>query len=133
MGNDEFLKDPESWPRFQAGDDLCGHQQRLRHARQRGPILGHRRCSEMDEPGVSRGIAARMWTGTAGSILRWRTSGRPRRSTGTKAAIQGRSSVFISCSPVEPKGIGPTRSRPGHPGADATGRPALRGIARLSS
>ncbi len=29
MGNDEFLKDPESWPRFQAGDDLCGHQRNV--------------------------------------------------------------------------------------------------------
>ena len=126
MGNDEFLKDPESWPRFQAGDDLCGHQRNVFAARRNGgrywdiaPLL------EMDEPGVSRGIATADVDGDGrldfAVANQWAASTFYRNQSRDSGTFLGLHLLL----PVDPKGIGPTRSRPGHPGADATGRPAL--------
>lgn len=58
MGNDELLKYPQSWPRFQPGDDLSGHQHNPFFVRARnGRYYDLAAELNIAEPRVSRGIA----------------------------------------------------------------------------
>jgi hypothetical protein len=126
MGNDEFLKDPESWPKFQTGDDLSGQQLNV-FAVRRGsgrywdiaPELG------LSEPGVSRGIATADVDGDGlldfAVANQWAPSSFYRNQTRDPGTFLGLHLLL----PVDPKGTEPTRSRPGHPGAETAGRPAI--------
>jgi len=132
MGNDEFLKDPESWPRFQAGDELCGNQHNVFAVRGEGgrywdiaQVLG------MSEPGVSRGIATADVDGDGrldfAVANQWASSSFYRNQCRDPGTFLGLHLLL----PIVPDEMGPTRSRPGHPGADATGRPALGASANV--
>jgi hypothetical protein len=58
MGNDELLRDPLSWPRFQPGDDLSGSPRNPFFVRSAsGRYFDMSADLGLGEPGVSRGIA----------------------------------------------------------------------------
>ena len=132
MGNDEFLSDPGSWPRFQSGDDLCGNQPNLfavRGAEGRywniAPVLG------LAEPGVSRGIAIADVDGDGrldfAVANQWAPSSFYRNQSRDAGTFLGLHLLL----PVDTRELGPTRSRPGHPGGDFVGRPALGATASV--
>ena len=56
MGNDELLRNPASWPRFRAGDDLSGHE--------------HDRLFVQDHSGKYRDVAAGIPGLERGSVSR---------------------------------------------------------------
>ncbi len=132
MGNDEFLKDPGELAPVPGGRrPVRASAQRLRGARRRGPVLGHRAGLGLGEPGVSRGIATADVDGDGrldfAVANQWAASSFYRNQSRDPGTFLGLHLLL----PVDPKGIGPTRSRPGHPGADATGRPALGASANV--
>ncbi|HAX77579.1 MAG TPA: RNA-binding protein [Cyanobacteria bacterium UBA11372] len=58
IGNDELLSHPQSWPRFQRGDDLSGHQHNPFFIRASdGRYYDFAKELGLDEPDVTRGIA----------------------------------------------------------------------------
>lgn len=58
MGNDELLRFPASWPYFQAGDDLSGHQPNAFFVQdEAGRYHDLAAALGLDEPMVTRGIA----------------------------------------------------------------------------
>ncbi|WP_165252201.1 CRTAC1 family protein [Paludisphaera soli] len=131
MGNDEFLHDPRNWPRFQPGDDLCGRQPNLFAVRSGGrywdvaPELGH------VEPGVSRGVAVSDVDGDGALDFavanQWASSSFYANQSPAPGAFLGLHLLL----PVDRGRYGPTRSRPGHPGSDFAGRPAIGAAARV--
>jgi enediyne biosynthesis protein E4 len=132
MGNDEFLSDPANWPRFQSGDDLCGNQHNLFAVRggegrywDITPFLG------LTEPGVSRGIATADVDGDGrldfAVANQWASSSFYKN----ESRAVGRFIGLHLLLPVDTRVLGPTRSRPGHPGGDFVGRPALGATASV--
>ncbi len=126
MGNDEFLHDPRNWPRFGPGDDLSGHGQNLFATRGEGERFWNIATDlNLVEPGVSRGIAVADVDGDGALDFavanQWAASSFYRNK-----AVTGR--LFLGLHlllPIDRDRIEPTRARPGHPGADLRGRPAL--------
>lgn len=58
MGNDELLKYPQSWPKFQAGDDLSGHEHNPLWVRASdGRFHDLAAAVGIDSPEVTRGFA----------------------------------------------------------------------------
>ncbi len=58
MGNDELLRDPRSWPRFQSGDDLSGHDSNPFFVRsESGRYVDVAANVGLENPQVSRGLA----------------------------------------------------------------------------
>jgi len=57
MGNDELLADPSSWPRFRAGDDLCGRDPDRFFAFDGERYVDIAGSLGLTGPGVSRGLA----------------------------------------------------------------------------
>jgi hypothetical protein len=133
MGNDEFLDDPRNWPRFGPGDDLSGHGQNLFAVREGGRYWDIALRVFPSEPGVSRGIAVADVDGDGALDFavanQWAASSFYRNQSGAPGQFLGLHLLL----PVGGRPLGPTRSRPGHPGADLTGRPALgaRALVRL--
>jgi hypothetical protein len=128
MGNDEFLHDPRNWPRFGPGDDLSGHTNNLFATRGAGERYWDI-ASDLNliEPGVSRGIAVGDVDGDGALDFaianQWAPSSFYRNQGRTLGSFLGLHLLL----PVGRGGGEPTRSRPGHPSGDLTGRgrPAL--------
>ena len=132
MGNDEFLSDPKCWPRFRPGDDLSG--------RPRNPFFvrgGDGRYHDiagglgLGEPGVSRGIATADVDGDGrldyAVANQWAPSSFYRNETPHPGGFLGLHLVL----PPRPTGSARVRARPGHPGPDLAGRPALGAAAAV--
>ena len=76
MGNDQLLRNPHSWPRFQPGDDMSGHGHNSFFVRAPTGVFttspqtstSTNRCSHAGSPPPTL-------TATAVSISRSRTSG----------------------------------------------------------
>jgi len=127
MGNDDLVSNPESWHRFQPGDDLSGHDRNGFFARS-GDGRYHDLAAELglDEPGVSRGIATADVDGDGrldfAVANQWAVSSFYRNVAPSPGDFLG---LHLRL-PLEPGAIERTRVRPGHPDREAPpSRPAI--------
>ncbi len=126
MGNDQLLKHPGAWHRFQPGDDLSGHDRNRFFARGRhGRFVDIAAQLGLYEPAVSRGIAIADVDGDGrldfAVANQWGPSSFYRnqcRGCGTFLGLH----LLLPLRPGDPT---TTASRPGHPAADTPGRPAI--------
>jgi hypothetical protein len=130
MGNDDLLHHPDSWPRFQPGDDLSGDDHNpffVRASNGRyydlAPELGPK--MELGIPQVSRGIATadvdedgRLDFAVANQ---WRSSVFYHNESPHPGEFLGLH-LFVSLQPDTPT---QTWKHPDHPGAGMRGRPAI--------
>lgn len=129
-GNDELLSRPGSWPRFALGDDLSGHEPNSFFVRgRRGRYLDLARDLGLGDPQVSRGIAIADVDGDGrldfAIANQWNTSYLYRN--------ESRAAAFLGLHLLLPIGTasGASRIRPGHPGPDTLGRPAIGAAATV--
>jgi hypothetical protein len=131
MGNDVFLDDPRNWPRFRPGDDLCGRRPNLFAVRQDGRYWDIATDLGLVEPGVSRGVAVADVDGDGALDFAVANQWAPSSFYRNRRPSPG---PFLGLHLLLPAGRdddAPTRSRPGHPGPDMAGRPAVGAAARV--
>ncbi len=131
MGNDEFLRDPRNWPRFGPGDDLSGGDRNRFAVRLGDRFWDIAQDLDLSEPGVSRGIAVADVDGDGALDFavanQWAASTFYRNRGKSNGSFLGLHLLL----PLDRDGTGPTRSRPGHPGGDLVGRPAIGASVRV--
>lgn len=125
MGNDELLADPRTWHRFQPGDDLSGRDHNPFFVRgAHGRYVDVARELGLGEPAVSRGIAIADVDGDGrldfAVANQWGPSGFYRNECRTCGGFLG---LHLRL-PLRPAASG-VIARPGHPGPDTPGRPAI--------
>jgi hypothetical protein len=130
MGNDERLHDPRSWPRFQPGDDLSGHQHNPFFVRAHtGRYYDLAQELGLDDPQVSRGITTADVDGDGrldfAVANQWESSYFYRNESPNPGAFLGLH-LRLPLRPKEPVG-----THVGHPGADPPGRPAVGATATV--
>ncbi len=132
LGNDELTEYPASWPRFEAGDDINGHAHNPFYVRAEtgrffdlAPELG------LDQPHVTRGIATSDVDGDGDLDFvianQWETSYFYRNDCPDCASFLG---LHVLLPPQDNETTTDV-IRPGHPGSDTVGRPAIGAIAKL--
>lgn len=133
MSNDDLVHPPGSWPRFQPGDDLSGHDHNpffVRASDGRYYDLAHQ--LGLDTPQVSRGIATADVDGDGrldfAVANQWLLSQFYHNESPNPGAFLGLHLLL----PLGPDDALPTSSRPGHPGADTRGRPAIGAAATVT-
>ena len=132
MGNDELLSNPCSWPRLRTGDDLSGYQHNPFFVRaQDGRYYDLARELGLDNPQVSRGIATADVDGDGDLDFavanQWESSIFYRNESPKPGAFLGLHLLL----PLHPDAPAHTHARPGHPGADTMGRPAIGAVAMV--
>ncbi len=131
MGNDEFLRDPRNWPRLGPGDELSGKGRNRFAVRLGDRFWDIAPDLDLSEPGVSRGIAVADVDGDGALDFavanQWAASTFYRNTGGAGGSFLG---LHLLLS-VDRSPAGPTRSRPGHPGRDLNGSPAVGASARV--
>ena len=126
MGNDELLSNPSNWPRFKAGDDLSGGTHNPFFVRAQdgryydlAPSLG------LDELMMSRGIATADVDGDGrldfAVANQWDTSYFFHNESPNPGSFLGLHLLL----PIHQARGSTTIVRPGHPGEDTPGRPAV--------
>ena len=132
MGNDELLSNPRSWPRFQQGDDLSGHNHNPFFVRASdgryydlAPEVG------LDQEMISRGIATADVDGDGrldfAVANQWETSFFYHNESPAAGSFLGLHLLL----PLQGRESSAPRVRPGHPGADTPGRPAIGAAATV--
>ena len=132
MGNDELLRDPRSWHRFQPGDDLSGYQHNRFFVRAHDDrYYDLARELGLDSPHVTRGIATADVDGDGDLDFavanQWEPSYFYRNESPHPGAFLG---LHLRL-PLHAHGPTRTSARPGHPGVDLPGRPAIGAAATV--
>ena len=130
MGNDRLLHHPLSWPRFQPGDDLSGHQHNPFFVRARDgryyDIAGE---LGLDDSHISRGIAIADVDGDGALDFIVANQWEPSYFYHNESPRRG---AFLGLHLLLPLRAGDqTRERPGHPGKDTPGRAAIGATATV--
>lgn len=130
MGNPELLANPLDWPRFQAGDDLSGHDQNPFYVRSTtGRFVDLASDVGLNEPQVSRGIAVADVFGDGALDFAVANQWGPSSFYRNECPACG---AFLGLHLLLPLQAGSgTRERAGHPGPDTPGRPAIGAIATV--
>jgi hypothetical protein len=132
MGNDELLRNPRSWPRFQSGDDLSGHQHNPFFVRaQNGRYYDLASMLGLDEPQVSRGIATADVDGDGDLDFavanQWESSNFYRNECPNCRDFLGLHLLL----PLYAGRLSPTITQPGHPEPGTSGRPVISAAATV--
>jgi hypothetical protein len=125
-GNDQFLSDPGSWPHVQPGDDIDGHQPNLFFVRaEDGLYYDMAHDLGIDQDLVTRGIATADVDGDGkldfAVANQWDDSYFYRNNSASSDAFLGLHLLLPATSQAEAE----TRERPGNPGGDLQGSPAI--------
>ncbi|HEY4426301.1 MAG TPA: CRTAC1 family protein [Pyrinomonadaceae bacterium] len=133
MGNDQLLQDPRSWPRFQPGDDLSGHNHNPFFVRaQDGRYYDLAKDLGLDKPQVSRGIATADVDGDGrldfAVANQWNTSYFYHNESPNTGAFLGLHLLL----PLHRDETAKTSVHEGHPGTNFTGRPAIGAFAAVN-
>ena len=126
MGNDEFLSDPNCWPRFAPGDDLSGHPTNPFYVRDRsGRFRDVAVELGLGEPGVSRGIATADVDGDGRLDYAVANQWAPSTFHSNQSPSAGSFLGLHLLLPLQSGGADLPESRPGHPSREFSGRPAI--------
>jgi hypothetical protein len=126
MGNDELLRDPRVWHRFQPGDDLSGHDRNRFFVRgANGRYVDVARELGLLEDDPSRGIAIADVDGDGRLDLAVANQWGPSSFYRNRCRACGSFLGLHLLLPLRPGHPGPAAARPGHPAADTPGRPAI--------
>lgn len=126
MGNDGRLSDPQSWPRFRPGDDLCGHEPNTFFVRgPGGRYIDIARELGIDDALTGRGIATADVDGDGDLDFAIANQWAPSRFYRNDAPDPGAYVGLHLLLPLEPGKPARTAVRPGHPGSDTPGRAAI--------
>lgn len=133
IGNDELLRHPRAWPRFGPGDKLSGDAHLPFFVRSAsGRYVDLSRELGLDAAQLSRGIAVADVDGDGAldfAVARqWEPSVFYHNDCPRCHAFLGLH-VLVPLADQQPAA---TRVRPGHPGRDTPGRPAIGAAARVS-
>lgn len=132
MGNDQLLSHPRSWPRFQPGDDLSGHQHNPFFVRAHDGRY-HDLAGDLglDDQAVSRGIATADINGDGlldfAVANQWESSRLYMNTAGVKPFLGLHLLLRLAQSPVSHTSV-----RQGHPGTDTPGTPAIGAVVSVS-
>ncbi len=133
MGNDDLLRDPGSWPIFQSGDDLSGHDQNPFFVRSdSGSYVDLSSALGLHEPGVSRGIATADVDGDGrldfAVANQWESSSFYHNNCPNPGSFLGLHLLL----PLDQGRVHQTSTHSGHPDVDTLGRPAVGAQATLT-
>jgi hypothetical protein len=126
MSNDELVSHPRTWLRVRPGDDLSGHEGNSFFVRARsGRYVDIAGALGLGDPQVTRGIAVADVDGDGrldfAVANQWNASYLYRNTSPRPGAFLGLHVVLA----VGSRGATVSSVRPGHPGADTPGRPAI--------
>jgi hypothetical protein len=132
MGNDELVSNPRSWFRLQPGDDLSGQEHNPFFVRAKNgryydlaPEIG------VAQPQVSRGIATADVDGDGDLDFAVANQWAPSRFYRNDSPNPGAFLELRLLLPLRQEQPAQTKVLPGHPGAEALGRPATGAAATV--
>jgi hypothetical protein len=132
MSNDRLLNHPRSWPQFQPGDDLSGHQHNAFFVRAKdGRYYDLAVELGLGEPHVSRGIAVADVDGDGALDFVVANQWEPSYFYHNESKGRGEFLGLHLLLPLDANNAGKTWARPGHPGPDTLGRAAIGATATV--